>query len=112
MKTKSQAIVIDILLLSLLISGCGSEQIFGPTITPSLTITATPTFSVPSLVEGLIQAGCLGRLFFFRDQKKQEASQAQSGAHPKCPAEAYVIRQTGPNQWGGHYRKILDALFQ
>jgi len=31
------------ILMSLILSGCGSGQIFGPTITPTFTVTSTPT---------------------------------------------------------------------
>ena len=50
MKTKSKSIIICILILGLLVSGCGPGQVFGPTITPSPTITAksTPTFTPTS----------------------------------------------------------------
>lgn len=49
MNTKQISIVIYILtvgLVSLLISSCGSEQIFVPTFTPIPTITLTPTFTL------------------------------------------------------------------
>ncbi len=43
MKLIHKAIAISAIVFSLLLSGCGSGQLFGPTITPSPTITNTPT---------------------------------------------------------------------
>ena len=41
MKNQPKAIVLSALVFSLLLSGCGSGQLFGPTITPTPTITNT-----------------------------------------------------------------------
>lgn len=43
MNTKYGNLVILVLVMSLIISGCGPGQVFGPTITPSPTNTPTPT---------------------------------------------------------------------
>lgn len=43
MNTKRQITVIFVLTMSLVISGCGPGQLFGPTIAPTLTKTLTPT---------------------------------------------------------------------
>jgi hypothetical protein len=43
MKTKQLFLAIFILVLGLLVSGCGPGQVFGPTITPTPTVTATAT---------------------------------------------------------------------
>lgn len=43
MKTKQYYALISLLLVSLIASGCGPGQVFGPTITPTATLTPVPT---------------------------------------------------------------------
>lgn len=43
MNTKHRTMAVLILIISLILSGCGPGQFLGPTITPSATITPTPT---------------------------------------------------------------------
>jgi hypothetical protein len=45
MNIQSKLFVIFVLLINLLLSGCGDGQVLGPTITPTPTITLTPTFT-------------------------------------------------------------------
>jgi L-ascorbate metabolism protein UlaG (beta-lactamase superfamily) len=52
MQTKSKAIAITILALSLLISACGPGQVFDPALTPTSTITSTP---IPPVVHQATQ---------------------------------------------------------
>lgn len=48
MNAKRQITVIFVLTMSLVISGCGPGQLFGPVITPTLTKTLTPTATLTS----------------------------------------------------------------
>jgi len=43
MNTKQRTVAICFLAMSMLISGCGPGQLFGPTVTPTPTPTSTPT---------------------------------------------------------------------
>ena len=43
MNTKQQTLAICFLAISVLVSGCGPGQLFGPTVTPTPTATHTPT---------------------------------------------------------------------
>jgi hypothetical protein len=45
MNTKQRITVILILVMNLVMSGCGPGQMFGPTMTPTATLTPTPTFT-------------------------------------------------------------------
>jgi hypothetical protein len=45
MNAKQRTITLLILVLCLLVSGCGQGQLFGPTVTPTTTFTSTPTIT-------------------------------------------------------------------
>lgn len=45
MNTQSKTLAVYAILFNLLLSGCGAGQVFGPTVTPTPTITFTPTLT-------------------------------------------------------------------